>query len=207
MGGFTTALLDQGTGAVRGLDESVIIPPRRLHLTLGVMSLSPDDDARATTADTDRVKTPAEAVALLSGLRPRIMDILGSRKLRVRLERMEVMKPERGDSSRAHVLWVGPGEEGAGTLREVCGACVLRLYLDLDFDGSTDLVNRTFVDAGFVPDDHHRALKVRVWVVLLLNYYVPGGLMGLRKVALHDYQYDIQETTPKGRSTGTVLVF
>jgi hypothetical protein len=171
------------------------------------MSLSPDDDARATTADTDRVKTPAEAVALLSGLRPRIMDILGSSKLRVRLERMEVMKPERGDLSRAHVLWVGPREEEAGTLREVCGACVLRLYLDLDFDGSTDLVNRTFVDAGFVPDDHHRPLKVRVWVVLLPNYYVLGGLMGLRKVALHDYQYDIQETTPKRRSTGTVLVF
>lgn len=36
------------------------------------------------------------------------MELLGGERLRVGLERMDIMRPDRGDSSRAHVMYVGP---------------------------------------------------------------------------------------------------
>jgi activating signal cointegrator complex subunit 1 len=51
------------------------------------------------------------------------MAVLGEHKLRIALDRMDVMKPDRGDLTRAHVLWLGPALEGedARRLKEVCG--------------------------------------------------------------------------------------
>lgn len=109
MSAFTRALL-QSRPAIPGLDDSIVIPARRLHLTLGVMSLAagPQDSGG---------HTHAEAQALLNALRPRILALLadggGDGRLRVALRRIDIMPPERGDVERAHVMWAGPPLEGA----------------------------------------------------------------------------------------------
>ncbi|EMD39444.1 hypothetical protein CERSUDRAFT_121726 [Gelatoporia subvermispora B] len=144
---FTDALL-QTSPAITGLDRSIVIPPRRLHLTLGVLSLdtqkssssrSARPSARAAPVNVSSVQSGAststkpsvtaqanpivcprtlDAVrTLLQGLRPRILEILGREPLRVRLGSMDVMKPERGDLERAHVMWVGPPPEGEDVRR------------------------------------------------------------------------------------------
>ncbi|KAI0317856.1 hypothetical protein OF83DRAFT_1163714 [Amylostereum chailletii] len=79
---FTSALLNCHP-AISGFDPSIVVLPRRLHFTLG-------------------------AITLLSTLRPRIMELLDGHKLRAGLERMDILKPERGDPKSAHVLYVGP---------------------------------------------------------------------------------------------------
>ena len=68
-------------------------------------------------------KTLCSALALLTALKPRIMAILGDYKLCVPLDRMDIMKPDRGDLDKAHVLWLGPSPESehASRLSEVCG--------------------------------------------------------------------------------------
>jgi activating signal cointegrator complex subunit 1 len=73
--------------------------------------------------DANPSKTVTSAVALLQSLKPSISAILGQQKLRVALDRMDIMKPDRGDLEKAHVLWVGPALEGddAKRLKDVCG--------------------------------------------------------------------------------------
>ena len=124
MTGFTSALL-QSAPAVAGLDRTIVIPARRLHLTLGVVSLDQPGSARANAPP----PTLAAARALLESLRPRVLQMLRGQRLRVGLERMDVLQPERGDASRAHVLFVGPvlGGEDGRRLRSVCGAFVSRI--------------------------------------------------------------------------------
>ncbi|KAH9948316.1 AKAP7 2'5' RNA ligase-like domain-containing protein [Amylocystis lapponica] len=102
---FTDALLN-GKPAIPGLDASIIIPARRLHFTLGVMSLGTE-----ATDGVGRPRTLEAATALLHELRPRVMEMLGRRRLSVALTRMDIMKPERRDLARAHVMWVGPAQE------------------------------------------------------------------------------------------------
>jgi len=82
-------------------------------------------------------------------LKPRIMSILGTHKLRIALDNMDIMKPDRGDLDRAHVLWLGPGLEGEDAMRlsEVCA-----------------LVNKAFIDAGLLVNEH-RPLKLHCTVV------------------------------------------
>lgn len=128
-----TGALQQSNPPIPGLDGSVIIPPRRLHLTLGVMSVDCDTSQSAsfTTAELSaswaasqaRPKTLSSAISLLADLKPRILDIIGDQKLRVALNRMDIMKPERGDLDKAHVLWLGPSleDEDGKRLKDVCG--------------------------------------------------------------------------------------
>ncbi|TFK48877.1 hypothetical protein OE88DRAFT_1633955, partial [Heliocybe sulcata] len=135
MSAFTQALLS-GSPPITGLDRSIIINPRRFHLTLGVMSLGRSSE------------DVAAALALLSELRPRILGILAGEKLRVELKAMDIMKPDRGDPERAHVMWMGPRNNGSGTkLREVCL-----------------LVQRAFLDAGLLVVEH-RDLKLHCTVI------------------------------------------
>jgi activating signal cointegrator complex subunit 1 len=57
------------------------------------------------------------------------MSILGTHRLRIALDNMDIMKPDRGDLDRAHVLWLGPSlvGEDARRLTEICGTfCVAR---------------------------------------------------------------------------------
>lgn len=140
-----SALL-QSTPPIPGFHQSIIIPPRRLHLTLGVMSLSedssPSDSATSagvsatgtvpyssestqkaepsspnTGEGTGKRRTLAEACAFLESLRPKIVEILEGERLSVGLEQIDVMKPDRGDSRRAHVMWLGPVVEGEAAKR------------------------------------------------------------------------------------------
>lgn len=74
-------------------------------------------------AEKQTPKTVESALSLLNSLKPRIFDILAGQRLRVVLNRMDVMKPDRSDLNKAHVLWLGPSLEGenAQLLSDVSG--------------------------------------------------------------------------------------
>ncbi|GJE84181.1 hypothetical protein PsYK624_002570 [Phanerochaete sordida] len=153
---FTRALLASAP-AVPGLDASIVIAPRRLHLTLGVMSLAspaPAPPPAATTSDASQdaaapQRTLDAALALLHALAPRVRTLLGGAPLRVALERVDVMRPDGGDPARAHVLWAGPAPGGEGTrvLRRVA-----------------EFVSGEFRKAGLVVDER-RPLKLHCTVL------------------------------------------
>ncbi|KAH9913462.1 kinase A anchor protein, partial [Epithele typhae] len=129
---FTDALL-AASPTIPGLDQTVVMPARRLHFTLGVMSLNSQDSAR----------TLAAAVALLQSVRPKILEVLRGKKLKVSLDRVDIMPPERGDQERAHVMWFGPADTAGGeTFRAVA-----------------NLVHKAFKDSGLLVDEN-RPLKV-----------------------------------------------
>ncbi len=124
---FTNALL-AATPAIPGLDASIVVPARRLHLTLGVMSLDPEEDPAGTGPKTSPRSLEA-AKTLLREVRPRIMELLGEEALRVSLDCLDIMRPENGDRARAHVMWVGPAAGGASLkkLEEVAGESLLSI--------------------------------------------------------------------------------
>jgi hypothetical protein len=133
---FGQSLLNDTNPPIPGLDESVLISPRRLHFTLGVMSLA----GAASSADreglTRQPRTVDDAVRFLQSLKPRVEELLRSpvsgtagqgQKVRIALNSMDVMNLERGGT--AHVLWVGPEggnskdipDEMTNQIRQVCG--------------------------------------------------------------------------------------
>lgn len=121
---LTNALLAQSP-AVPGLDESIVIAARRLHLTLGVMSLTKEDRNDGSHSGLSGKTVPA-AIALLEALQPRIADELGGGVLQVPLTRVGIMKPERGNIDKAHVMFAGPAveepiSEEVDRLKHVCG--------------------------------------------------------------------------------------
>jgi activating signal cointegrator complex subunit 1 len=61
---------------IEGLDSSIVVHPRRLHLTLGVMALAPDPSSKEQGYDL------AGATALLASLAPRIRAVLAHSPLR-----------------------------------------------------------------------------------------------------------------------------
>ena len=125
-----------------GLDPSIVVHPRRLHLTLGVMALtttttttsSLPNSPTATTANTSERQGQeqeqerhdlASATALLHSLSPRIRTLLAQNPLRVPLGRLAIMQ---SDPTRAHVLYAEPDllhSPDGQRLRAVCGACCL----------------------------------------------------------------------------------
>ncbi|KAH7924975.1 hypothetical protein BV22DRAFT_1105190 [Leucogyrophana mollusca] len=142
---FTGGLL-QSAAPLPGLDKSIVIAPRRLHFTLGVMSLV--DPAKTGHAVSSGMKTLPDALSLLSTLKPRIIELMQSHPLRVPLNSMNIMKPDGGDPDKAHVLWLGPdfNTDDARRLKAV-----------------GELVNKAFVDSGFVLD--RRPLKLHCTVI------------------------------------------
>jgi activating signal cointegrator complex subunit 1 len=130
---FTDALLSADP-PIPGLDATVVVPPRRLHLTLGVMSLArqvPPSTAAPTPGPTSSTqpdaapaaegdppaanarKTLDDARALLASLRHPVLQLLERSaephsKLHVPLSHVDIMRPERGGLDGAHVLWAGP---------------------------------------------------------------------------------------------------
>ena len=132
MTSFTSDLLSQ-TPQIAGLDGSIVIAARRLHLTLGVMSLSGANADDASSRNTEQQgqtvdagkKTLTAALTLLTSLRPRLVSLLAGNPLRIPLTSLDIMKPERNDVDRAHVCFVGPSEkdiesEGGRRLWAVC---------------------------------------------------------------------------------------
>ncbi|PAV16810.1 hypothetical protein PNOK_0687400 [Pyrrhoderma noxium] len=105
---LTVALLD-ASPPITGIDASILIPPRRFHFTLGVMSLS-DNTKNATSGSTTLEPTVNQAISLLHSIRPQIVQLLRGESLRIPLSAMDIMKLERNDPSRAHVLFCGPSE-------------------------------------------------------------------------------------------------
>lgn len=157
---FTRALL-ASEPAVPGLDESIVVAPRRLHITLGVMSLSssaPSGSAPPGSAQEDAQPTLAAARTLLHALQPRVQALLrgtsGSAEasagpLRVALQHVDIMRPDGGDPARAHVLWAGPrpDSEDARRLKRVA-----------------EFVNAEFRKAGLVVDER-RPLKLHCTIL------------------------------------------
>ncbi|KAH0832401.1 hypothetical protein J3R83DRAFT_13435 [Lanmaoa asiatica] len=159
---FTSGLLET-TPMLPGLDRTVVIPPRRLHLTLGVMSLE-DSEASSIAFESQAInarKTLSEALSLLSSLRPQVSELLCGAPLKVPLQMMDIMPPDGGDPDKAHVLWFGPSleNEDAQRLREVGGEwwCCRNFFSFAD--DLSEMVTKTFIEAGFIKD--RRPLKVR----------------------------------------------
>ena len=121
MSAFTSGLLGT-TPALPGFDQTIVIPPRRLHLTLGVMSLEDSEESNDSQTINSR-KTLSQALSLLSSLRPQISEMLCGARLKIPLQRMGIMPPDGGDPDKAHVLWFGPPHENedAQRLLEVGG--------------------------------------------------------------------------------------
>jgi len=101
---------------VGGLDSSILIDPRRLHMTLGVMALEQDDSSvvsshrpltqsqpllspappLTTPLGYSTKKTVSTALDLLKSLKPRISEILDCDKgVEIPLEVMHVLKTEK----------------------------------------------------------------------------------------------------------------
>ena len=89
---------------IEGLDSSILIDSRRMHMTLGVMALEQDDDSvNPTEAPETRTaqgcfpkKTVSSALYLLNSLKPRISEILQLDKgIKVPLDVMHVFKTEK----------------------------------------------------------------------------------------------------------------
>ncbi|KAL6300641.1 hypothetical protein BKA93DRAFT_740086, partial [Sparassis latifolia] len=148
MSAFTDALL-AASPAIPGLDESIVIPARRLHFTLGVMALTdgasePIDSSPSPSPSTPR--TLRTAAVLLEEIRPALLEMLDGARLRVALKSMDIVKPERQDLERAHVMWVRPSprNEDFERLRKL-----------------SNFVHEKFKTAGLVVDDGC-PLKVRI---------------------------------------------
>jgi len=139
---FTNGLLATKP-IVPGLDQTIVIPPRRLHLTLGVMSLEDANNSIDCQAATNPRKTLSEALSLLTSLRPQISELLCGAYLKVPLQIMDIMPPGGGNPDRAHVLWLGPSLESEDAQR------LLQV---------SEVVNRAFSTAGFISD--RRPLKL-----------------------------------------------
>ncbi|OBZ71711.1 GTP-binding protein rhoA [Grifola frondosa] len=162
---FTDALL-AASPAIPGLDQSVVIPPRRLHFTLGVMALDASDSSLnedapvepSTPAAVVAPKTLATAISLLSTIKPQIMEILGQNKLNVMLDNMDIMKPEQRDLTRAHIMWLGPSLDNGNAQR---------------LKTLSEFVHKQFRQAGLVVDDG-RPLKLHCTVVNTI-YRKPRG--------------------------------
>jgi len=138
MGRFGQSLLNETDPPILGLDKSVLVSPRRLHLTLGVMSLVNTVPAVRTQGTTNHTQPRSvdDAVRFLESLKPGLDDLLrvsvpGSvdqaQKISITLNSMDTMKLEKDGA--AHVLWVGPkdsnsediADEDTKRLRRVCG--------------------------------------------------------------------------------------
>lgn len=156
---FTDRLL-QCTPALPGLDRSIVIAPRRLHLTLGVMTLDDDDGTPVNSTGGPAPapsKTLREALSLLLSLEPRIKELLSGSRLCVPLHRMNIMKPDGGNPDNAHVLWLGPSHDSEDARR---------------LQRIGEMVNRTFREAGFISE--RRPLKLHC-TVLNTSHRKPRG--------------------------------
>lgn len=178
MGKFGRSLLNETDPPISGLDKSVLIPPRRLHFTLGVMPLASTSSAvgmEGTTDPTIQSRTLDDAVRFLESLKPRLDDLLRvsaanqAQKICAALDSMDILKPEKGGA--AHVLWVGPKDgnsknivdEETKRLRRVCGKLDTRSgevrTVFAQPPSRSDFIHSSFKEAGFIIEEN-RPLKV-----------------------------------------------
>lgn len=129
MSTFTYSLLANDP-LIPGLDESIVIAPRRLHLTLGVMSLE-DSSGRSSVSVAAESAEDAEYGCCPPHISPTAHHYLENQPLRVPLEVLDTMRPHRDGERNAHNMSVGPDEthesEENRRLRAVCGAYFCRI--------------------------------------------------------------------------------
>lgn len=113
--------------AIPGLDESIILKPGSLHLTLGVLSLAPQKPSSTSEEVNSTVHrhTIGDALKLFQSLCAPLADILAAKgDLMVPLRHMDVMRGgPKQKLEQSHVMWAGPDpetEEGK-RLSTVCG--------------------------------------------------------------------------------------
>ncbi|KAJ6594810.1 kinase A anchor protein [Mycena capillaripes] len=138
---FHQKLLPAGDAAtvIEGLDKSILVDPRRLHFTIGIMALTSADPPKSDTPETSQ-RTVWEAIALLQSLGPEI-DAITREPVLLTLDKMGVLKTQR---RQAGVLYVGPSDETSeDTLK------VARIF---------DLVGRRFQQEGFIEKDARPAV-------------------------------------------------
>ncbi|CAK5279014.1 unnamed protein product [Mycena citricolor] len=118
-----------------GIDPSILVDPRRLHFTLGVMTLVDADRAAPSGADepTAPTKTVAEALALLRSLKTQVAEISAGGLLALPLDHMGVLKTHHEE---AGVLYVAPKDEEEEETKKI-----RRIV---------DLVARRFQEEGFI---------------------------------------------------------
>jgi activating signal cointegrator complex subunit 1 len=106
---FHRRLLPSGdtNPAIEGLDQSILVDPRRLHLTIGVMALSSTESPTQQSNTSGPGKTVSEAIALLHSLGSEI-DAITREPVLLTLDKMGVLKTQR---QQAGVLYVGPSDE------------------------------------------------------------------------------------------------
>ncbi|KAF9078844.1 AKAP7 2'5' RNA ligase-like domain-containing protein [Rhodocollybia butyracea] len=141
---------------VEGIDPTILINPRRLHFTLGVMSLSsqdPDGDSAGSSSTTSR--TVEDALELLRSLQPQLTSLCTTGKsgnLQISLERIGAFEWNKG----ARVLWAGPrGNEGWSESEEEREERLKLIRV-------AEMVHRTFIGAGF---SEKRPLKLRCSII------------------------------------------
>jgi activating signal cointegrator complex subunit 1 len=134
---MTDALLATST-PITGLDRSIVISPARLHLTLGVMSLSElptgiTDEAQTalnpnsepSQAEKSTLhKTISDAVNLLQELKPEIQHMLDNQPIQLTLDELTVMR--RSPSGEADVMYIGPASSLAKSEEHSCSVKLLR---------------------------------------------------------------------------------
>lgn len=141
------------------------------------------------TEDGRIARTVEAAQALLNELKPQIIDMLQGVKLRAALRNLDIMPPERGDATRAHVMWIGPSSEDQDgrRLKAVCGEFASPHYIQcapvwvpcvMSIDNMmtvAGLVNGAFRKAGLVVEDG-RALKVsKMQCTCVCSSYTAAG--------------------------------
>ncbi|KAF7768412.1 hypothetical protein Agabi119p4_7655 [Agaricus bisporus var. burnettii] len=137
---FQNSLFDRnGSTLVRGLDKSILVDPRRLHMTLGVMAL--DGETKDITS----------ALELLESLRPALRAVLEERhSVKVEFKTApEVLKTEKREGEIfANVLYLGVNEPSDETtrLKQVC-----------------DIIHNAFKTAGYITET--RPLKLHCTLV------------------------------------------
>ncbi|KAF9218775.1 hypothetical protein BS17DRAFT_480735 [Gyrodon lividus] len=144
---FTSGLL-QATPKLPGLDRSIVIAPRRLHLTLGVMSLADFESSSVVPDSESSSKTLPQALSLLSTLGGRVTEILSGNRLSVPLHMMHIMQPHGGNPDNAHVLWFGPSPESEDAQR------LMQVG---------EMVHKAFTEVGFITD--RRPLKLHCTIL------------------------------------------
>lgn len=165
---------------ITGLDPSIVISPPRLHLTLGVMSLSesrPEGTSAPVLGDsigrggasegpqleeqTAPPKTISDAIDFLQSLEPEIQQILQGQPLRLVLDELSVMR--RSKSGEADVMYLGPSNATVKTEEHAQTFKALRRSRSLECnrfrsDNCEETVHDRFREAGFVTET--RPLKV-----------------------------------------------
>ncbi|CAE6470475.1 unnamed protein product [Rhizoctonia solani] len=182
---------------ITGLDPSIVISPRRLHLTLGVMSLTAEYN-QVTEPQTDPSqersmneatpqKSIAAAQALLRSLKPDIESALQGQPLKLCLDEFAVMR--RSPAGEADVMYIGPTATGINSGEHTRSVGVL------------EMVNRRFIEEGFITD--RRPLKLHC-TILNTSHRKPANNQSRQRIPFSMTQIE-DSIAQNPHITGTLL--